>query len=281
MQSLFLYLNYRRYISDFYDEKKRRFSFYSHRLFAQKAGFKSPNYFKMVIEAKRNLSANGIRRCCKALELREREAKYFELLVYFNQSEALEQKNLYLAELMKFRPKNQASKLERQHFTYYEHWYNPVVLELITATDFDGDFKALSQMITPKVAPSKIRESVDLLQQLGMVQKTDSGYKRSATTYSTGPVVAALSVANYHRKMIELASESITRFKASQREVSSLTLGVSEATYELLKKQVTEFQQQVLELIAKDEPTEKVIQLNFQLFPLADIGAKKGTQSHE
>ena len=67
MNSLFEYMNYRDYLRDYYAEKKKQHAFYSFRLFAQKAGFASPNFFKLVIDGKRNMSKESVFRFSKAL----------------------------------------------------------------------------------------------------------------------------------------------------------------------------------------------------------------------
>ena len=112
MHSLFEYMNYRDFLRDYYEEKKREHSFYSFRLFSQKAGFKSPNFLKLVIDGNRNLSKESVYKFVKALGLNKKESDYFENLVFFNQSESLEEKNAYLARLLKHRTKADPGRIE-------------------------------------------------------------------------------------------------------------------------------------------------------------------------
>ena len=91
VKALFEYLNYRDYLRDYYEEKKRLSSFYSYRLFSQKAGFSAPNVLKLVTEGKRNLSKESVFKFVKALGFNKKEAEYFENLVFFNQAKSIKE----------------------------------------------------------------------------------------------------------------------------------------------------------------------------------------------
>ena len=56
MKSIFEYIDYRRYLKDYYDFQKKTKKYFSYRFFAQKAGINSPILLKMVFDGKRNLS---------------------------------------------------------------------------------------------------------------------------------------------------------------------------------------------------------------------------------
>ena len=54
---VFDYLNYRAFLRDYYVERKRKGKV-SFRSFSQRAGLKSPNYLKLVMDGERNLGAD-------------------------------------------------------------------------------------------------------------------------------------------------------------------------------------------------------------------------------
>ena len=55
MKDIVEYTDYRKYIQDYYDERKRS-SVFSWQEFARKAGFSSAVFLKYVCEGKKNLS---------------------------------------------------------------------------------------------------------------------------------------------------------------------------------------------------------------------------------
>lgn len=80
MKKIIEYTDYRRYIADYYADRKARKSF-TWRDFAKSAGFSSPVYLKLVAEGKYNLSEAAVERVAEAMGLRDWEVDYFKVLV--------------------------------------------------------------------------------------------------------------------------------------------------------------------------------------------------------
>ncbi|MBN8556001.1 MAG: TIGR02147 family protein, partial [Deltaproteobacteria bacterium] len=67
--NIFSYLDYRRFLGDYYAENKKQNPSFSLRYFGQMAGLRSYNYLKLVIEGKRNLTPTFLEPFAKALRL--------------------------------------------------------------------------------------------------------------------------------------------------------------------------------------------------------------------
>ncbi|MDG5816114.1 TIGR02147 family protein [Chitinispirillales bacterium ANBcel5] len=276
-KTIFEYLDYREYLKDFYDWKKNKYSFYSYRLFSQKAGFKSPNFLKLVIDGKRNLTKESVFRFSKALNLNKSETDYFENIVFLNQCRSLDEKNAYLCKIMRHRVKCDPKKIEESQYEYYSQWYHPVIRELVTAVDFGDDFKRLASLVIPSITVSEAKRSVDLLLKLNYIRKNDHGnYEKISNTLTTGPQVRSVAVSNFHKSMIKLGSDAIERFPSKLRNISSLTLSVSEDTCSQVISKIETFRKELLDLAEADSEPSKVLQLNMQLFPLSDNFDKGG-----
>ncbi|MEO0606297.1 MAG: TIGR02147 family protein, partial [Myxococcota bacterium] len=65
------YLDYRRFLHDWFEWKKTENARYSHRLFARRAGVRSPSLLLLVTEGKRNLTAVTTAGFCEAMGLDE------------------------------------------------------------------------------------------------------------------------------------------------------------------------------------------------------------------
>jgi uncharacterized protein (TIGR02147 family) len=270
MKPIYEYMDYREYLRLLFEKKKLEHPFYSYRLFSQKAGFKSPNFLKLVIDGNRNLTKESVFKVIKAFNLNKREADYFENLVFLNQSKTLEEKNLYLTRLLRHRVKTDARKLEESEYEYYTSWYNPVIRELATAVDFRSDFRKLGSMVSPPITAREAQKSVELLLKLDFLrQKKDGSYEKTSSSLTTGPQVRSVAVANYHKAMMRLASESIERFPAEKRDITSVTISVSEESYTAIIEKLRALRKELLELAESDMNPEKVAQLNLQLFPVS------------
>ena len=82
MKDIVEYTDYRKYIQDYYDERKRTSAFSWH-MFAQKAGFSSDVYLKYVCEGKKNLSVGSAGSVASAMGLVGFEQTYFVLMVSY------------------------------------------------------------------------------------------------------------------------------------------------------------------------------------------------------
>jgi uncharacterized protein (TIGR02147 family) len=278
MKSLFEYMNYRDYLREAYEDKKQKSPFYSYRLFSQKAGFKSPNFLKLVIDNQRNITKESAFRFSKAFGHNKREAEFFENLVFFNQAKTLEEKNAYLSKVMKYRVKSDdLHKIEASEYSYLSKWYHPVVLELASAVDFKDDYKKLAQMLVPPITAIEAEKSVALLLDLKFLRKKEDGaYEATSTQLSTGFQVRSIGVANYHKSMIAMASEAIERFPSTRRDISSVTIGISRETYKTIISRTQQFAMELMQIADADKNREMVAQVNLQVFPLSqDFPAKE------
>ena len=280
MGTIFEYMDYRDFLRQLFEQRKAEHSFYSYRLFSQKAGFKSPNFLKLVVDGKRNLTKASVYRVAKAFGLNKSESDYLENLVFLNQSKTLDEKNLYLSRIMRYRVKCNPRLLEASEYDYYSQWFNPVVIELVTAVDFRDDYRRLGSTVVPVITAAEAERSVALLLRLGMIVRNDDGtYRRAAASVTTGPQVRSVAVANYHKAMMRLASESIERFSAAERDISSVTVAVSEETRQLIQEKLQRLRKELLELAESDRQPQRVLQLNLQMFPLSKPFPGGGTDA--
>ncbi len=270
LQSVYSYLNYREFLNDFYHFKKDQHKFYSFRLFSEKAGFKSPNFLKLVIDGQRNLTKESIFKVMKAVGFKKKEADYFENLVFFNQSKSLEEKNHYLKPVMRQRKRQTVHNVEQDELKYFSQWYHPVIRELACSLDFQSDFKKLGRSVIPPISAKEAEDSVNLLLELGYIKQAKNGVHIMANTnVTTGPQIHSVAVSNYHREMITLASQSIERFSGNERNISSLTLNLSEQSIQTLVEKLNQVRQEMLLLAEEDKKANRVMQINFQMFPLS------------
>lgn len=270
MIQIFDYMDYRQYLRDFFFEKKREYHFYSYRLFSQRAGLKSPNFLKLVIDGDRNLSKQSVYKFAKALALARKETDYFENLIFFNQSSTIEEKKLFLARLMKYRKRGDVKRIDEAEYEYYSNWYNLALRELVCAADFRDDFKRLGAALIPSISATEASRSVELLLRLKFIERNPDGtYHKTSPSLTTGKQIRSLAIANYHREMLRLADDALERFRPEDRDISSLTLSMSLKTIPLIVERLQQMRNELLEIAEEDEKVDQVVQVNLQLFPLS------------
>jgi uncharacterized protein (TIGR02147 family) len=264
---VFRYLDYRAYLADYYRAKKGRG--FSYRAFSRAAGLGAPNYLKLVIAGQRNLTAPMAARFAAACGLGGEAAQYFEQLVAFNQARSAEQRNQSYARLLAFSRYRRGHKLELAQSAYHSTWYLPALRELVVSARFREDPEWLAELLWPKIKPSEVRQALDTLVELGLLDRDPHGRLRQRdAVVSTGPETVGMHVTNYHAEMMRRATAAMELVPAPSRDVSALTFCVGPSGLARLKQRIQEFRRELIELVESEADRSQVVQLNLQLFPL-------------
>lgn len=272
MNEIFTYNNYRTYLKDYYLEKKRTTGYFTYRYFAQIAGFSSPVFIKLVIDGKTNLSSRSVEKLSRAMGLTNGEREYFENLVRFNQAKKSEQKRQYLQKLRDLNKRFSVEVLDTDKYDYYTRWYHSVLREVAPNADVGDDYKALGELLLPPIKRRETGRAVKLLLELGLLERADDGtLKQAQKLVSTGSEVESLAVRDLHAQMANLARDAIEQVPKDERDISGITVGLSNETYATIRQEIKEFRERLMKLVADDTtPVERVYRLNLQLFPLSE-----------
>ena len=265
---IFNYYDYRAYLHDLVAYHRRRSPVFSHRYIVQKAGFKSPTALKHVIDGKRNLSLEAANRFAAALKIEGIARHYFLTLVLFNQSDSLGEQEKYLNELIELKRAEDPSRLDEERFDVLSQWYHLAIREIIALPDFKNSAKWIARVLCPQITPFEASQSLLLLKRLGLVAKVDGRIEQAERTLATEHQVHSIKALDYHRQMIQRGSESMTRFKCDEREVSGTTLRMSRQDIQNVKMLLREFRKKLMVLAADSTEADQIYQLNFQFFPL-------------
>lgn len=268
---IFGYLDYRAFLRDSYEHKKRHQRGFSYRWFARKAGLSSPNFLQLVIQGKRNLSSESAQRFAEALGLDTTESRFLGDLVSFNQATTPAEKNAHYERLSSYRKHRAVRALELSEFEYYSRWYVPVIRELVTCDGFEESPEWIASKLIPPITPAQASQALELLLRLGFLVREEGGRLVQADPLlSTGPEVRSLAVGNFHRQMMERAAASIELVEREWRDISALTVALGPEAFKLFKQKIVQLRSELLGLSAAEKTPTRVIQLNFQLFPLAN-----------
>jgi len=265
------YLDYRRFLADWFAAKKKANPRFSHRLFARKAGQKNPSLLHHVIEGRRNLTASTIEGFVEAIGLRTREAAFFRSLVRLDQAKHADERNLAWEEVSATRRFREARRIDVGAFAYLSNWWLPAIRELARRPDFRAEPDWVARQLRPSLRPAEAAKALATLQELGMlVDDGEGGLVPAEATVATPPEITRLAVLNYHRGMLERASESIERFEGPDRHLLAVTLGMPASLMPQLKAECTAFLERIAHLCdASTDDTDRIMQLNLQLFPLS------------
>lgn len=220
------------------------------------------------MDEERNLTEKSIEPFMVGLGLNKQEKEFFRNLVFYNQAKREEQGNHFYQRLISSRKFSQLKPIEKHQYEYCSEWYHAIVRELVLSQEFDGTSEWIASRIVPPVSPAQIKKSIELLEKLGFITKgVDGRYRQSSELVSTGAEVSSLALYNYHLNLLDLAKRALGEIPASQRDISSLTLGMTRDQIPILKKKIQEFRSEILKISSLSEKTEEVVQIGIQMFP--------------
>jgi len=273
---IFEYYDYRKYLQDLVAFERKRTPVFSNRYIVQKAGFKSPTALKHVIDGKRNLSLESANRFATALKIEGIRRHYFLTLVLFNQTVSLEEREKYLNELLELRRTDNPSRLNEEQYDVFSKWYHLAIKEVIELPDYKNSSKWIGRILNPRISANEAADSINLLKRIGLIDKQNGAFHPVNKVLVTDERVRSVKVVEYHRQMIQLGADSMTRFLPEEREVSGTTIRVNKEEFRSVVAMVRELRRKTLALAAKSTDGDQIYQLNFQLFPLVntDRGAR-------
>jgi uncharacterized protein (TIGR02147 family) len=263
-----LYTNYRVFLRDYYEFKKKTVPAFSLRFFAEKAGLSSHAHLKLTIDGKRNITKNTVVKLIHGLGLDGQRAAYFESLVFFNQAQTDADKQVYYAQLLKASPRSKLHKMDSAQLRIFREWHHSAILEMVALKDFRPVPDWISKRLGGLVTPAQVVESLKLLVELGLLVKTANGYRQRDPLITTDDEVQDLMVKMYHQQMFKLSADMLSALPAAQRDVSALTFSIKREDFPNLKKHLQLMRKELLDFSAKAGEAEEVVQINIQLYPL-------------
>ena len=267
---VFGYVDYRRYLADYYAHAKKCHYGFSFRVFSKRAEISSSNYLRLVIDGKRNLTSDMAVRFARACGLSAGRADFFCDLVAYNQAKNSVERNRHFRNLQGYRRFREVRRLEAEQTEYYASWYVPVIRELLRLPDFEEDPKWISTRVWPRISVRQARQALDVLLKLGLIARDEQGrLKQVDPLVTTGPGPLSHHIFNYHHLMLQRAGVALDQASREEREISCITVCVSQDKMLELKRRIDEFRSELLQAAELDNAPERVVQVNFQLFPLS------------
>lgn len=242
---------------------------YSIRTFANKVGFKSSAFMKMVTNGTRNLSGDSIRRIAEGFKLQKTEAEFFAHLVDFNQAENSEKKDEAFRRLMTFKKFQEAKELVAAQYEFFKHWY---VIAILESMGYDWAKKKPAEMARSlSITERQVTEAIQLLEDLQLIERKGASLRRIDTIIETPAQTQSINIRNFHREMIHKALESIESLSSEERELGGVTIPLSRESYDKVKKKLHKIRREIAADFSDEPDAEKIFQLNFQLFPILNL----------
>lgn len=269
MKDIVEYTDYRKYIQDYYDERKRSSAF-SWQEFARKAGFSSAVFLKYVCEGKKNLSVGAAGSVANAMGLAGFEQTYFVLMVSYAHAKGDAAKRAAFEERCALAQAHKVRVLGSEEFDYYKSWKNSVIRELAPHMPGAKPLE-MARACKQKISAAEVSDTLDFLVKTKLLKKDKSGnFVQTDKAITMGSIdIMPVVARDLQRQMGEFAIQSLD-LPLSERMMSGLTLGLTKRAYERIRKELDDCCRRVVAIATEDDETERVYRLNLQLFPMSE-----------
>jgi len=275
---LFEYTDYRAFLKDALQALKEKDPKFSQRWVLRRLGMRSSGWLADLLAGRRKLARPRVEAFAQILSLSAREELYFQTLVDYNQARNLPERNRCHEKLLTFHeiPKD---LVDPDRFEYFRHWWIPAIREHLLLEPYRGDPGKLARRLRPNITPEQAESAMALLERLGMVKRYASGELRPSVEHvkKQGQFSAPVHYHRYIKAQIELGMGAMESIPKEERDISAVTLTLSEDGFSTLKDELKELRRRMVQLSESENrkfwkgvegDSRRVYQAVLQLFPV-------------
>jgi len=266
MPHIYTYFDIHQFLQDDFAERKSRNPKYSLRAMADRLKVNSATIIR-IMNGNRNISSTMLPVFSSYLGLRQKEAEYFRALVQFCQSKSEPDRQDAYRTLITIR-NSMTRTVPSDHYAFYEEWYFTVIRELLRINMFSGDYKKLASSLSPSLTVHEAKRAINLLVNLGFIEKTDSTYSVIENSITTGEKWNGAAIKTFQQQMLEKAIEALNRFPKEERDFSTMTMCYSEDGLKKVRDLLKNTREELSRIEESDRDANRVYQINIQTFPM-------------
>ncbi len=275
------YTDFRLYLKDVYTFRRLHegtgFRSYSYSTFSAAADIKSPNYLKLIIDGRRNLSEDMINRFARALRLQKSEMDEFRALVRYGQASEPIERNQFLKELADMRAQRalENGEITESNWEKVPGWIGWVLYAMSEQSNVNFEPQTLARLFRAKASPDDIRVSLRKLMDSGELSRNlETGEVSKGRDLTESPQELPVPlIRKLQAELIYLGIESLFRDSPKDREFGSMTLAMTEEEFQQVRFELRQMRKRLQKDISVKRMASKadrVYQMNIQLFPLTD-----------
>ena len=268
MPNIYNFIDYRKYLLEYIAEKKLSNTKFSCRMLSLQLGVSAATFVR-ILNGKRNLSKKMLPKFVEYLKLRDRASEYFYLMVELAHVKGSDKKNAAYQKLLDFRSER-INTIQPFHYSFFEKWYLAALREIIDIRGKIDNAKSLASLLRPAVSTREVAKAVATLRGMEMItQEKNKRYSASEKLLSTGENWQSVAVQHFQIQMARLAERALMHVDKNERDISTLTVGLSSSEFYRVKEIIRRARQEILAVAEDSTDRECVYQINMQLFPIS------------
>ena len=286
------YMDYRKYLGDFYaykrEQTKKDIRPYSYQMFSAAANIKSPQYLRLIIEGKRNLSIDMVAKFAKALNLQKEQTEELKNLVNYTQATDPSERNRYLKELMEKRvnQKIKSGEIDSKAWEKVPGWVAWILYSMVDQKNVTFETAQLKQLLGEKATLDEIQDALKKLLDAGeLVRDPATGaIKKARPLMENADNIPVALVKKLQAELLYLGMESLFQDDPTEREFGTVTLSLTEKEFEEIKFKLRQMRKSMTKdnsIARSHSEGDRIYQLNIQLFPVTKRVEKQKASTQE
>jgi uncharacterized protein (TIGR02147 family) len=269
MPDIFSFTDYREFFKTWYAERKNRRPKVTLQSIAEAVGFNSPAHIAMILKNKAKLSGDRALRLAEAMSLNKKESRYFILIVNYNQTKSLHDKNRFLRKMVRFN-RTGTVLLNPDQYEYYQKWYYAAIHDILSFYPFKGDLGELATMVEPSISRREAAKALALLERLRfIIKKEDGAYACAYPGVSAYAEGHSLALSSYADAMMDQARQALHKLPSDERSISWAGFSMSKETFKKAKEEAREFRKRIIAMAQADRSPDRAYHINMQVFPVS------------
>lgn len=241
---------------------------FSLRSLAQKAGI-AVGHLSMMLSGARALSGDALEKMGKPLGLTAAERTHLDLLRLFSESDSLEVRASALERIQRFGAYQRSNPKESETFRYLTRWLNVAIREMVSLKDFRAEPEWIVERLRKRLSLKQVEEALSFLVENRYVELTpDKKANLPQKTVKCFGSVFRLVLGQFHRQMLELASESFDNTSHDERNITGQTIAIADEDWPRLRNILDETITKLGDLEKNEKPKDTVYHITFAAFPL-------------
>lgn len=268
--SVYAYADFRKFLADWMAARQKTDPRFSRSEFHRRLGLPNTRSYLPDVLSGKAVSPTFLERFIAALELDSEEARFFRVLVRFNQSTSPDERELAFDQLVSLN-RTPRTVLDPAHYRYYRHWWNGAVRALLSIRDLGDEPRRIASLLTPKITEGQARAALDLLRELSLIAKDERGFwKPTEHNLSTGENASAELVRQLQSQQLRLVQTAAIRAAADEGQmIATNTISVSEEGLAQLRKRLETFRSEMRSIVHKDSlPASRAHLVTLAIVPL-------------
>jgi len=275
---IFAYTNWQIFLKNWIEQRRLHDPSVSLQSVSTRIGLRSKSHLhRLLNDPKKTLAVHLIEPLAQVMELKVREAEYWQAIVLFGRAATQQERNRAYQRIHGLQGRKNSQQLDNDGFEYFGTWYLPVLRELVVMMDWKGDYGRLARMVEPPISESQARHGIEMLIRMGLVREDSRGkFSQVSVMVQTPADVASVAIGNFQKDMLNLGARSLEKIRGNEREVTTVTFTIPREKFKRIREMMRKFQSEIAqESVAIGGRHDRVFQLNLQCFPVSTQPGKE------